>query len=140
MRAIKDGLDIPEEAFIFSFSPSCCEEDIDAEEDVLDTAKHLKNAVANSRFLSRSRIDVLGDIVATTSEGLDIGLWKLGGSRVSLRLLELASVSQTQLSHQRRINQSLLPQTPHELSRTIGIFSDSVRMCWQMSEDMENTG
>lgn len=97
MRAIKDGLDIPEEAFIFSFSPSCCEEDIDAEEDVLDTAKHLKNAVANSRFLSRSRIDVLGDIVATTSEGLDIGLWKLGGSRVSLRLLELASVSQTSI-------------------------------------------
>ena len=31
-------------------------------------------------------------------------------------------------------------KTPHELSRTIAILCDSLRNCWQNSEDMERVG
>ncbi|KAL4077210.1 hypothetical protein V8B97DRAFT_1866535 [Scleroderma yunnanense] len=59
-----------------------------------------------------------GDVCAITFQTFDVVLWGIGGARLTLRLVQLA-------------------QTQHELSRAITILCDSIRNCWQNSEDME---
>ncbi|KIJ16201.1 hypothetical protein PAXINDRAFT_76049 [Paxillus involutus ATCC 200175] len=59
-----------------------------------------------------------GDVLAIPCQTLDLALWSIGGAQLTLRLVSLA-------------------ETPHELSRTISILCDSLRNCWQNSEDME---
>ncbi|KIJ62307.1 hypothetical protein HYDPIDRAFT_30564 [Hydnomerulius pinastri MD-312] len=59
-----------------------------------------------------------GDVLAIPCQPLDLALWSIGGARLTLRLVSLA-------------------ETQHELSRAITIHCDSLRNCWQNSEDME---
>ncbi|KIM59893.1 hypothetical protein SCLCIDRAFT_1217340 [Scleroderma citrinum Foug A] len=59
-----------------------------------------------------------GDACVAICQPFDLVLWRLGGARLVLRLVQLA-------------------QTQHELSRVITILCDSIRNCWQNSEDME---
>ncbi|ESK93353.1 beige beach domain-containing protein [Moniliophthora roreri MCA 2997] len=61
---------------------------------------------------------VTGDIYVIKAHCLDNALWKIGGTAVTLRLVQVAS-------------------TPHELSRALAILSDGIRNSWQNSEDME---
>ncbi|KAF8652783.1 hypothetical protein AX16_004175 [Volvariella volvacea WC 439] len=59
-----------------------------------------------------------GDAFAVQASCLDQALWKIGGAAVALRLVQLAN-------------------TPHELSRALGILTDGLKNSWQNSEDME---
>ncbi|KAI0273049.1 beach-domain-containing protein [Russula aff. rugulosa BPL654] len=59
-----------------------------------------------------------GNVHATKAHCVDTAMWEIGGVAVALRLIQLA-------------------QTPHELSRTLGILADGLRNSWQNSEDME---
>ncbi|KAI0049337.1 beach-domain-containing protein [Auriscalpium vulgare] len=59
-----------------------------------------------------------GDVVVTRARCVDIAMWEIGGAGVPLRLVQLAN-------------------SPHELSRTLGILTDGLKNNWQNSEDME---
>ncbi|KAI5118373.1 hypothetical protein M0805_008701 [Coniferiporia weirii] len=118
MRAIRDSMGIAEDAFLFSITPNGykCEDEREGESDSLSI--YVQNGVVSSRSASRSKINIVGDVVPVTQQCLDVALWKIGGASIALRFVELAT-------------------TPHELSRALGIFTDSARTSWQMSEDME---
>ncbi|KAJ7700350.1 beach-domain-containing protein [Mycena rosella] len=59
-----------------------------------------------------------GDVFIVKAACLDLSLWKIGGAAVPLRLLQVAN-------------------TPHEVSRALGVLMDGLRNSWQNSEDME---
>ncbi|KAF5354041.1 hypothetical protein D9756_006953 [Leucocoprinus leucothites] len=59
-----------------------------------------------------------GDVYVVKAACFDNSLWTIGGAAVALRLVQLA-------------------QSPHELSRTLSILTDSLKNSWQNSEDME---
>ncbi|KAJ7075426.1 beach-domain-containing protein [Mycena belliarum] len=59
-----------------------------------------------------------GDVFIVKAACLDTSLWKIGGAAVPLRLLQVAN-------------------TPHEVSRALGVLMDGLRNSWQNSEDME---
>ncbi|KAI0067044.1 beach-domain-containing protein [Artomyces pyxidatus] len=67
---------------------------------------------------SPSRFTKIGDVLSTRARCVDIAMWEIGGVAVPMRLVQLAN-------------------TPHELSRTLGILTDGLRNNWQNSEDME---
>ncbi|KAJ6565477.1 beach-domain-containing protein [Mycena vulgaris] len=60
----------------------------------------------------------VGDVFIVKAACLDMSLWKIGGAAVPLRLLQVAN-------------------TPHEVSRALGVLMDGLRNSWQNSEDME---
>lgn len=91
LKAMKEGLDIGDDVFIFSLSTHGREEHPESDVEMLDTSRYLVNVTG------RPQIEMLGDIVPTSTESFDMALWKLGGSRVSLRLIDLASVSRRNL-------------------------------------------
>ena len=59
-----------------------------------------------------------GDVFISRCNGLDLAMWEVGGAAVALRLVQLA-------------------QSPHEMSRALGVLTDGLRNSWQNSEDME---
>ncbi|KAJ7151346.1 beach-domain-containing protein [Mycena crocata] len=59
-----------------------------------------------------------GDVFIVKAACLDMSLWKIGGAAVPLQLLQVAN-------------------TPHEVSRALGVLVDGLRNSWQNSEDME---
>ncbi|KAF8444038.1 hypothetical protein L210DRAFT_3445126 [Boletus edulis BED1] len=61
---------------------------------------------------------ISGPLVAIPCRPLDLAFGSIGGAQLVLCLVSLA-------------------ETSHELSRTIAILCDSLRDCWQNSEDME---
>ncbi|KAG1745693.1 hypothetical protein EDB19DRAFT_1927133 [Suillus lakei] len=66
----------------------------------------------------KGQIVTQGDVFTVCCQSLDLAVWKIGGAALLLRLVALA-------------------QTPHELSRALGVFSDCLRNSWQNSDDME---
>ncbi|TDL19109.1 beach-domain-containing protein [Rickenella mellea] len=126
VKAIKDGVNISEESFVFALSPNGSTtssgrneprpttrglgEDSDLRE------PYVVNAVGHGT--SRGVATIKGDVVVVNVLCLDVALWSVGGVAVALRLVELAS-------------------TPHEMSRTLSVLTDAIRGCWQNSEDME---
>ncbi|TFK36229.1 hypothetical protein BDQ12DRAFT_737089 [Crucibulum laeve] len=64
------------------------------------------------------QLEIQGDVFIAKAASLDVALWKIGGAAVALRLVQLAN-------------------TPHELSRTLGILTDGLKNNWQNSDDME---
>ena len=134
MRAIKDGMDIPEESFVFSISPDGFVSDGEGESEY--RSGYITNGVAALRPTSRKQLSVLGNVVVVTEHCVDVSLWKLGGASVALRLVEMASVSCC-CYVTADLTCKFASQNPHELSRTLGIFAESTRSSWQMSEDME---
>jgi len=122
MRSIKEGIEVTEDSFLFSLNPSGYD--------------HKSRAIANSvKNPNCSGAELNGDIVVVKPQALDAALWKLGGAAVVLRLVELASVSSTYIIHIFQFTNSF--KTPHELSRSINILTDGLRVSWQNSEDME---
>ncbi|KAF7329558.1 hypothetical protein MKEN_00218700 [Mycena kentingensis (nom. inval.)] len=67
---------------------------------------------------SRREFSVEGDVFIVKAACLDQSLWKIGGAAVPLRLLQVAN-------------------TPHEVSRALGVLVDGLRNSWVNSEDME---
>lgn len=81
---------------------------------------------------------LLGDTFVVKVESLDDSLWKCGGAAIGLKLVDLAEVNF--LPFMRLFsssNQFHTFQTPHGLSRTLGILMDGLKNSWQNSEDME---
>jgi len=107
MKVVKDGLDIPETSIKFSISP----------------------------FATRSHgFKMEGDVFVVRAACLDMALWKIGGAAVALRLVQVANVSfclSVFFFSLKRI------QTPHEVSRALGVLTDGLKNSWQNSEDME---
>ncbi|KAJ7130393.1 beach-domain-containing protein [Mycena epipterygia] len=67
---------------------------------------------------SNREFAIQGDVFIVKAACLDMSLWKIGGAAVPLRLLQVAN-------------------TPHEVSRALGVLMDGLRNSWQNSEDME---
>ncbi|KAJ7201121.1 beach-domain-containing protein [Mycena pura] len=67
---------------------------------------------------SKREFTTQGDVFIVKAACLDQSLWKIGGAAVPLRLLQVAN-------------------TPHELSRALGVLVDGLRNSWVNSEDME---
>ncbi|KAG8221472.1 hypothetical protein J3R82DRAFT_1685 [Butyriboletus roseoflavus] len=71
-----------------------------------------------SKKQDASSVTIFGSLIAIPCRPLDLALGSIGGAQLLLCLVSLA-------------------ETSHELSRTIAILCDSLRNCWQNSEDME---
>ncbi|KIK63270.1 hypothetical protein GYMLUDRAFT_196894 [Collybiopsis luxurians FD-317 M1] len=67
---------------------------------------------------ARREFVVKGDVFVMKAKCLDNALWRIGGAAVALRLVQVA-------------------QTPHEISRALGVVTDGVKNSWQNSEDIE---
>jgi hypothetical protein len=121
LKAVKGGLGITETSIIFSVSP-------------LNPPQTRQSAVTTLNGFS-SEFEIQGDVFVVKAACLDMALWKIGGAAVVLRLVQMANVSLTIDV----LNRSLesLSQTPHQLSRALGILTDGLRNSWQNSEDME---
>ncbi|KAL5530973.1 hypothetical protein ACEPAG_3849 [Sanghuangporus baumii] len=119
LRILKDGIGINEDSFILSVSAAgyrCGEADANGG---LKPA-YVRNGVSSQQApANRDHLGIAGDVVPVLAESLDTALWRIGGAAAALRIVELATTS-------------------HELSRALGIFTDSARYSWQMSEDMEH--
>ncbi|KAJ7856539.1 beach-domain-containing protein [Mycena leptocephala] len=107
MKVVKDGLGIAEGAIVFSVSPLSCPAN-DPEAGVVPANGNGSNRVFRTQ----------GDVFIVKAACLDLSLWKIGGAAVPLRLLQVAN-------------------TPHEVSRALGVLVDGLRNSWQNSEDME---
>ncbi len=116
VRAINDGIGIEEASVVFSFSP----------------AAYMPRADGTLTILSRFAKD--GNVHATKAYCVDTAMWEIGGVAVALRLIQLAKVMLSSVSWNKSNHYK---QTPHELSRTLGILTDGLRNSWQNSEDME---
>ncbi|KZT70568.1 beach-domain-containing protein [Daedalea quercina L-15889] len=97
-HVVREGLSIGESSIVFSLSTS-------SELQATDTGIRLG-------FVA------IGDIFLVKNGTLDSALWKIGGTAVALRLVQLAS-------------------SDHQLSRALGVLTDGIRNSWQNSEDME---
>jgi hypothetical protein len=118
VKAINDGIGIEEASVVFSFSP----------------AAYIPRAEGALTTLSRFTKD--GNVHATKAYCIDTAMWEIGGVAVALRLIQLAKVILNSVfQNMSMFNHS--EQTPHELSRTLGILTDGLRNSWQNSEDME---
>lgn len=94
LRAVKEGMGIPESAIVFSISPS------NLPQSSVDIAT-VPSRTPQSPFSPGRRGVALatpptfkkgGDIVAVHASSLDGALWKIGGAAVTLRLVQLANV------------------------------------------------
>ncbi|KAF4609487.1 hypothetical protein D9613_012349 [Agrocybe pediades] len=82
------------------------------------TVSFVGNGAVQKQAKEVATMQLVGNVFVVKSESLDVALWKIGGAAVGLRLVQLA-------------------ETPHELSRTLGILTDGLKNSWQNSEDME---
>lgn len=79
IRAVNDGLGIPESAIQFSFSSLC------SQSSGVGTAIPINGSTREFKFE--------GDIFVVKAMCLDMALWKIGGAAVALRLVQVANVS-----------------------------------------------
>jgi hypothetical protein len=117
VKAINEGIGIEETSVVFSFSP----------------AAYMHRADGALTILNRFTKD--GNVHATKAHCVDTAMWEIGGVAVALRLIQLAQVMLRFIISCKKFNH--YEQTPHELSRTLGILADGLRNSWQNSEDME---
>lgn len=78
VRAVKDGLGIPESAIQFSFSS------LGSQSSGVGTAIQISGSTREFKFE--------GDIFVVKATCLDMALWKIGGAAVALRLVQVANV------------------------------------------------
>jgi len=78
MKAVKNGLGVPESLFVFSLSASDC------------TASGQNTAVPVKGLLKE--VESQGNVFTVKATTLDMALWKIGGAAVALRLVQLAQV------------------------------------------------
>lgn len=78
MKAVKNGLGVPESLFVFSLSASNC------------TASGQNTAVPVKGLLKE--VESQGNVFTVKATTLDMALWKIGGAAVVLRLVQLAQV------------------------------------------------
>jgi len=86
MKAIKYGVGIAEDGFVFSLSPA------GAEVRTMDDGRKMsivKNAIPGKN----EDAEVRDNVITYRPQCLDVGVWEIGGSAVLLRLVELADVS-----------------------------------------------
>ncbi|KAH0828735.1 hypothetical protein J3R83DRAFT_3154 [Lanmaoa asiatica] len=76
------------------------------------------DAHSRSKKRDTGSIAIFESLIAIPCRPLDLALGSIGGAQLVLCLVSLA-------------------ETSHELSRVIAILCDSLRNCWQNSEDME---
>ena len=101
VKALKDGLGIAEESFVFALTTSGYEETGEGlGEDRLDGGKapgrHVTSLAswgASGDPRRRSTAAIRGDVVVVQPQMLDDTIWKIGGSAVTLRLIELSNVN-----------------------------------------------
>ncbi|KAJ8072576.1 beige protein-like 1 [Marasmius tenuissimus] len=115
IKTIRDGLGLAESHVVFSLSALNC-----MNPGPVTTLAALGNGPGSgaSASLMVKEFKVEGDVYAVKAACLDMALWKLGGTAVTLRLVQAAS-------------------TPHELSRALAILSDGIKNSWRNSEDIE---
>ncbi|KAF8208087.1 hypothetical protein K438DRAFT_1667321 [Mycena galopus ATCC 62051] len=116
MKVVKDGLGIAENAIVFSVSPLNCPE-ADSGVGGAGTGVGAEGGIVPANG-SKRFFKIQGDVFIVKAACLDLSLWKIGGAAVPLRLLQVAN-------------------TPHEVSRALGVLMDGLRNSWQNSEDME---
>ncbi|KAF9267665.1 beach-domain-containing protein [Marasmius fiardii PR-910] len=110
LKAVQEGLGLQESQIIFSLTPLNCSSS--------GTVSTIATRVGSVTASVQKEFKVEGDVHVVKAECLDTALWRLGGTAVTLRLVQLAS-------------------TPHELSRALSIFNDGIRNSWRISEDVE---
>ena len=86
MKAIKSGIGISEDKFIFAISPA------GAEVRTMDDGR-MMSIVRNAIPGKIEEAEIRDDIVTYRPQCLDVGVWEIGGSAVLLRIVELADVS-----------------------------------------------
>jgi hypothetical protein len=79
MKAVKNGLGVPESLFVFSLSASDC------------GASGQNSAVPVKGLLKE--VESRGNVFTVKATTLDMALWKIGGAAVALRLVQLAQVA-----------------------------------------------
>ena len=97
MRAVRDGLGVSEDSFIFAVGPNGyvfgTNDNISNSSDNSDLPEnYILNGVGSGKF------KINGDFVVSAQQTLDLIIWKIGGASVPLRLIELASVSPADFS------------------------------------------
>ncbi|KAJ7709309.1 hypothetical protein B0H16DRAFT_1822009 [Mycena metata] len=123
MKVVRDGLGIAENSIIFSVSPLNCPPN-EPEAAIVPAngnganANGTVNGVGGAAKKAPRAFVTKGDVFIVKAACLDTSLWKIGGAAVPLRLLQVAN-------------------TPHEVSRVLGVLVDGLRNSWQNSEDME---
>lgn len=144
VKALREGMQavgLKEEAILFVVSPAEFEWGIDigqADNENKDAAGVQLTRRNRAVAQGRSSASLIADVFVVKTESLDDALWKIGGAAVSLRLVQLASVSGSSIEVVHRIlTKGYHSQTPHELSRTLSILTDGLKNSWQNSEDME---
>ncbi|KAJ7639738.1 beach-domain-containing protein [Mycena polygramma] len=115
MKVVRDGLGIAEGGIVFSVSPLSVKEGEGGEVGEVPANGNVSGGNGGGKA---RRFVVGGDVFVVKAACLDLSLWKIGGAAVPLRLLQVAN-------------------TPHEVSRALGILMDGLRNSWQNSEDME---
>ncbi|KAG7089658.1 hypothetical protein E1B28_011318 [Marasmius oreades] len=111
LKVVQEGLGLLESQIIFSLTPLNC-----SSAGAVSTITTRIGGIGTATIQKEFKVE--GDVHVIKAECLDMTLWKLGGTAVTLRLVQLAA-------------------SPHELSRTLSIFSDSIRNSWCNSEDVE---
>jgi hypothetical protein len=86
IKAIKSGVGISEDSFIFAISPA------GAEVRTLDDGSSM-HVVRNAIPGKNEEAEIREDIVTYHPQCLDVGVWEVGGAAVLLRIVELADVS-----------------------------------------------
>lgn len=98
VKAVRDGLSIAESSVVFAISPSSVRDD--ALQDV-PKAPSLPTTPSSAFFLSSQApkivrsgpVEQKGNIFPTQVQCLDMALWKVGGTAIALRLVQIANVS-----------------------------------------------
>ncbi|KAL4258196.1 Beach-domain-containing protein [Pleurotus pulmonarius] len=111
LKAIKDGLALPESSILLSLSAGSVPQS--GFIDTLEVPRHGDDGHQKLQELS-----VNGDVYVVKAACLDEALWRVGGAPVAMRLVQLAKSS-------------------HELSRSLSILVDGLRNSWKNSENME---
>ena len=95
VKAVKDGLGVPESSLIFVMSPSSVRDELRIG---ASQQTSLPVTPSSAFFLSqvqkpvRHGVEEKGDIFAADVSCLDMALWKIGGAAISLRLVQIANV------------------------------------------------
>ena len=141
VKAVREGLGIAESSVVFAISPPSLQDD--ARQDA-PKAPPLPTTPSSAFFLSSQtpklvhsgHVEQKGNIFPAQARCLDMALWKVGGTAIALRLVQIADVS-VWLLFDAWDSLFVISQSPHEISRALGILTDGLRNNWQNSEDME---
>jgi hypothetical protein len=135
MKALRDGLGVPESAIVFAVSPGSVTLPAQGVSGSFMGIERRPSLGRLNSSLGRSASDdsrvsltgtgsrdkgwrVEGDVIPCSGYCLDLAVWRMGGAALPLRLVALA-------------------RSTHELSRALGVLAESLRNSWANSEDME---